>query len=481
MTTMLSTLLVMLVALLCAPLTPATADDPVAPPGCSAAAGTCVRIGYFLCPWGGPQCSNVVGHDLMVEWYRNRVATKLGGKLGGVPVYWVRATISGFFAADADEVYETVDRLFIGDAARNGTGQPLVDFVILPFGSLWDTAMQLMEKHRIPSVGALSPDSKLFQCGPTADIWNATQPGCTVPNTRRYKYAHGAPNPGEQYFQPWVGLLKLRKARSIAIVRTVVPFYQTIRAGLLTAAADNAIPIVYDELVLLNTEVTPAVLEHSTVQRVVAELQEVNADGLVLDTQDCVPWIEEMERRDWAPKSVAAVLCSDGSTPLVRLGHRLRYVVGSAQWAPEMKGADYSESADLQPWALFPHTVGGTSVGVSSPLQFQRLFRGLMNSSSIVPGYAEAAVLVPFTFLEGAISLAGSVHPELVQAELLEYYQPSFYGLITTNRTCSAVHTLRSLTLLQARSCTHALLSDQVALFFVLPVCSLIFLCVLRA
>ena len=95
-------------------------------------------------------------------------------------------------------------------------------------------------------------------------------------------------------------------------------------------------------------------------------------------------------------------------------------------------------------------------MGVSSPLQFQRLFRALLNSSSIVPGYAEAAVLVPFTFLEGAISLAGSVHPELVQAELLAYYQPSFYGLITTNRTW-AVHTL----LARSRACSRAVLIES--------------------
>ena len=413
---------------------PSPAPVPIPPPtNCSAAAGTCVRIGYFNCPWGGTVCTNFVGHDRMYEWYRERIATKLGGRLVGVPVQWVRATISGFIIATAPELYATVDRLFIGDAARNGTGQPLVDFVILPFGSLWDTAMQLLERHRIPSIGASSPDSKLFQCAPTADVWNVSQPGCTAPNTRRYKHAHVASAPGELYFQPWVGLLKLRKARSIAMVRTVMPFFQIVRAGMLTAAADNAIPIVYDELVLLNTAVTPAALEASTVRRVMSEVRAVQPDALIFITQDCVPWILEMERLDYTPKSVAAVLCSDGSGPLADLGDRLRYIVGSSQWLVEQGGADSQENAATQPWSLFPHTPGGPT----SPMQFQALFRTLMNSSTIVPGYAEATVFAGLTFLEGAITLAGTVDPAKVQVQLLTYYQPSFYGLITTNRQCA--------------------------------------------
>ena len=55
--TLLPTLLVLALLLL---LHAASAVDAQTEPpaNCSAAAGTCVRIGYFSCPWGGSLCSS---------------------------------------------------------------------------------------------------------------------------------------------------------------------------------------------------------------------------------------------------------------------------------------------------------------------------------------------------------------------------------------------------------------------------------------
>ena len=418
--------------------------NPVAPPGCSASNGTCVRIGYWSCPESDSRCSSTQGHDRMIQWFQDRLASS-GGAWHGVPVYWVEAVLSGFLVATPKEVLTVINATFIGLAAWNG-GQPLVDFAILPFGSLWEQGMALLERWRIPSIASQSPDSTLYQCAANETVWR-TQVGCSAPNTRRFQYAHGTTTPGENYFSPWIGLLKLRKAKSVAIVSTTLPFYSTVHAGIVAAATDNGIAIVYDR-VAENVPGTPdvaepyavasvaSVVDSRDVEAIVAELQtrHETLDGLAILAQDCVPFVRALAAANYSPQSIAALFCADATVPVTQLGPQLNYIVGSSQWDPGLSGTEWTENADLQPWALFPHIRGGATVGLTSPLRFQQLYRTLMNSTTAVPGDSEAATLVAYTMLEGAVSLAASVDPELVQAQLKGYYQPSFYGLLTTNR-----------------------------------------------
>lgn len=212
-----STLLLSLLLLLLCGASPGHAANPVAPANCSAAAGTCVRIGYWSCPWSDARCSTTLGHDRMIQWFQDHVASN-GGTWHGVPVFWLEAVLSGFFVATPEEVTATINSSFIGEAAWAG-GAPLVDYTILPFGSLWSQGMALLERWRIPSIASKSPDSGLYQCAANETLWRS-QDGCSAPNTRRFQYAHGTTSPGETYFTPWIGLLKLRKAKSVAIVHT---------------------------------------------------------------------------------------------------------------------------------------------------------------------------------------------------------------------------------------------------------------------
>jgi hypothetical protein len=397
------------------------ANNPVAPAGCSAAAGTCVRIGYFAC-LHADTCTATIGSNEMLAWYRQRTTVR---PLQGVPTYWVEAQQAGFFASNVVEINATISRVFIGP----NPSAPLIDYMLLPFGSVWDTGMYLLEQAKIPSITACSPAALLYQCGATAEAIK-TQLGCKEKNTRRFNYAHGLTNPGEQSLQPWIGQLKLRKAERIAIVRTSTLFYIGVRNGLVSAASDNHMAIVYDQLVPDNLP--------STAQKVFSDLvalpAEQQPDGLAIITQDCVPWIRAMKAAKYAPKSVAAILCSDGLLPFQTLGEDLNYIVGYAQWAAGLGGSDYTESADTQPWAMFPHIVNGTTVGEPSPLQFQALFQKLIGQPDAVPGYAEAGVLIAPNMLEAAMHIAKSVDPELVNAQLDVFYQTSYYGLITTNR-----------------------------------------------
>ena len=409
-------------------------SNPVAPVGCSARAGTCVRIGIWLCP-NPATCSSLPGHDRMIQWYKERVESRYNNRWAGVPIFWVELEIEGFFVSTPREIATKINESFIGPAAWAGTGGPLVDFTILPFGSLWDTGMPLLERWRIPSVGALSPDSRLFQCHANETIWR-TQEGCTAPNTRRFQYAHGTPNPGEQYFEPWIGMLKRQKAKSIALVRTTIPFYLGVHDGTVAVARDNQIAITYDTLALLTG--SPPAMQPETVSRIISEMQSLptEPDAVAFLTQDCIPWIRALRAANFAPKSVAAILCSDSSGPLESLKADLNYIVGSSQWAASLTGADYTETEATQPWALFPATQssGNGDEALTSPLLFQATYRDIMNSTTIVPGYADAGVLAAFEFLEGSVTLARSVDPELVQAQLKSFYQPSFYGLLSTNR-----------------------------------------------
>jgi hypothetical protein len=394
-------------------------SNPVAPAGCSAAAGTCVRIGYFACR-NPSTCTDVVAYNEMLAWYRARKTQLLG-----VPTYWVEAQQTGFFVSTTSEINATIARVFIG----KNSSAPLVDFVLLPFGSVWETGMYLLEKLKIPSVSGLSPSATLYQCGPT-DAAIQKQLGCKEKNSRRYFYAHCPSNPGEQYLQPWIGQLKLKKAQTVAVVRTTTPFYTAIRNGIMLTASDNHISIVYDHQVPDNL---PA-----TIDQVIANLtalpDDQQPDGLAIITQDCTPWIQAMKAADYAPKSVASILCSDGVNPIANLGADLNYIVGSSQWAPGLSGNDYTENGDLQAWALFPHVLNGTLNGETSPLQFQAFFQKLIGKPDAVPGYTEAGALVAPTMLEAAMTLANSVDPEKVNAELDVFYQTSYFGLLTANR-----------------------------------------------
>jgi hypothetical protein len=247
---------------------------------------------------------------------------------------------------------------------------------------------------------------------------------------RRFQYAFGLTNPGEQYFQPWIGLLKLKKAKHVAVVRTSTLLYSTVKDGVASALSDNNMILQFDGN-LTGTAPSAAVIATT-----LGQLQALDPvpDGVLLAAADCVPWIEAFAAADFAPKSVAGILCSDGATTVARLGDKLRYVVGSSQWATEMGGSDYNENLDTQPWALFPHVKNGKLFGESSPLQFQDLMRNLTGNPKFVPGYSEGAVLTSFSMLEGALYLANSTTHAAVMEQLRTYYQPSWYGLQTTDR-----------------------------------------------
>ena len=360
----------------------------------------------------------------MVDWYMDRINTQMGGQLIGLPVYFVIIPVTAT-SASAATIKAAVQASFVNVA----TNQKYVDFVILPWGSNWESSMPILEQFKIPAIAGNSPLGTLYQCG-SGRTWR-NQTGCTAPNTRRFQYAHGISNAGEQFFQPWVGLMKLKKAKTLAVVQTTVSLYQTIQAGVATAAEDYSLDLIYVKTAPL---VNSTLVDPDVLNSVVTDLIQKQPDGLVLATQNCVPWIQAFAQRDYAPKSLATVLCTDSAVAFDSLGSSLRYVVGSSQWHPGMNGNDYTENLDTQPWALFPHIENNKLVGATSPLQFQDLWRSLVRLNDSSPGYAEGAVLAPFEMLEGAIRLAGIADPEAVNKELQLFYQPSYFGLLSTNR-----------------------------------------------
>ena len=110
-----SSLLLLLLLLVCVGTQSSRADDDddlplaAAPPNCTAAAGSCVRVGYFSCPASDPKCAQVIAHDALQRWYRERIANKFDGRLAGAPVQWVKARLSGFFTFIAAEVFAAVN------------------------------------------------------------------------------------------------------------------------------------------------------------------------------------------------------------------------------------------------------------------------------------------------------------------------------------------------------------------------------------
>jgi len=399
------------------------ASYPVAPAGCSAAAGTCIRIGYYRCEHpSNPSICKIIGQNELADWYIQRVYNRLGGKFKGVPVYFVNVTMTTTAGSVAD--IPLVNSTFFEDGDIT---KPKVDFVIGPAGDrLVNAQAELFEPAGIPVIYGSSPVSSFYQCPATMEL-AANVAGCEGrPNARRFTYAHGLSTPGEGWFQPWVAQLRLQKAKSIGVVEQINPFYTTIREGMELAAADFNIPVTYT---------ASLTVENSTTMREAIEgLIEANPDGVLLSSLNCQPYIDLMYAHDYAPKSLAAVLCVDVEARLRELGDKLNYVCGAAQWSPDMKGNDYLENYDQQPWALFPHHKNGQPLGETSPMQFTALWRNVTNRPDATPGYAEATMLVGLSMLEGAIHLAPTVAPADVQHELMFYYQPSYFGLLSTDR-----------------------------------------------
>jgi hypothetical protein len=368
-------------------------------------------------------CTIVRNREPLHEWYRARIAAQ-GGTIHGVPVFWVEAVVSGDFLND-DEFNATVSQVFIGADAMAGRGLPLIDYFLQAPAPYSDVPWITLNEHRIPIIAGLDPDPSCYQC--MSDIWQ-TQPPCTAPNKRRFKYAHGYGFPSGSLFTPWVGLLQLAGARSLAMVGDAGTSprggYIYNARGVRLAAADARIPIVFESLY---------VPSRPTFDQALAIIDQILAlpvipDAIVLLTVICYPWIQAMQLRDAPFKSVAGILCVDNLTAQKKLGDSLKYISGGTHWNQNMLGLQYSEDSNLQPWAFFPHN----GVDVSSPQQFVSLYQSLTNGT--IPGPLEAHELLPFEILEGAIYLANSVDPEIVNQALNDYYQPSWAGLCANNR-----------------------------------------------
>jgi len=141
---------------------------------------------------------------------------------------------------------------------------------------------------------------------------------------------------------------------------------------------------------------------------------------VALLAQDCQPWLRAFAAADYAPKSLSTVSCVDTPAFATALGNKMAYVTGSAQWSTDLNGNDYVEDLDQTPWCLFPHARSGILFNDSSPMQFQALWQKLTKRSD-APGYAEGAVLIGLSMLEGAITMALSADPLLVNQQLQLY------------------------------------------------------------
>jgi hypothetical protein len=383
-----------------------------------------VRVGVFYCPAPSVVVCSVAHIDVIMAIWLRHVNSRQCGLLGvGTAVEFVARNLSGT-AATAEEIEEETRALIASG----------VDFVILPPGSLWGLAMQMLEAHTIPAIAPLSPNSNLYQC--------TAQSSCARANTRRFQYAHSISSPSEKYLQGWVGLLQLKRCGSLALVSTALQAYVTIVSGLSVAAADNHIPIVGRFLgleLVAGTNIVPI----ATVHTVIDELKRIDADAIVILASDCRPWIMRLQEVNYLPKSLATLLCTDSSAALQTLGDAINYIVGPAQvgghtqgtcrwttremmasdltmcaravwcvrvqWDSHLTGSAYTETNATTPWAMFldesndddlnaqddwsviegetddsiwstRSSVSGPSL--SSPLQFVQAYQEALNYSS---------------------------------------------------------------------------------------------------
>lgn len=275
-----------------------------------------------------------------MDIWRDHVNNNLCGLLGtGTAVEFVPRNLSGLAATSSEIRNHTRSML------REG-----IDFVILPPGSLWASAMVLLEAAGVPALAPLTPSSILYQCTGSAAV--SGQSNCVSANTRRFQYAHSVSSPAEQYLQGWIGLLQLKEATTIAVVSTALTSYPNIVSGLETAVSDYHMTII-GQFLNLPTLADSSSVATSVINEVVAELQELNADAVAILASDCRPWIQRLQEVNYLPKSLATLLCTDSQTAEATLGSSLNYIVGPAQWDSQLTGSEYTETNDTTPWGMF--------------------------------------------------------------------------------------------------------------------------------
>lgn len=471
---------------------PASAAKSLLGPQCAPSNAT-LRVGVFLCNSSSVLVCAVQGIDLLLDTWVRHVNERRCGLLGqGLAVQIVPRTLSSS-AANSSEILAATTSMLADDLQPDGSRDPTrkgVHAVMLPSGSTWTAAMELLEANSVPAVAALSPTSFLYQCsgpaGPAGTGWTSQQSSCRAANTRRFQFAHSIASPGEKYFLEWVGLLQLKGARTLSAVSTSLALYGTVIKGLSIAAADAHIEIVESFLSLPILPGSSSVAQN-IVDETVDKLKALNADAVVILASDCRPWIHRLKAVNYLPKSLATLLCTDSPAALAELGPALNYVVGPAQWDPHLSGAEYEETNSTTPWGMFlapeadetdtpsfsfgedgyalseaerflqsgadAATVAALDPAVvskwSSPLQFVNTYqRAFGRGASMLPGYDAASTLAALVMLEGALETADSGAVQVLSREtgalfvdrvavnraLQLHYSPSFFGLLSTDR-----------------------------------------------
>jgi hypothetical protein len=406
------------------------------------------RVGVFTCPSSNLLVCAIPRLDLLIGFWAKHVNQQRCGLLGNrYAVHLVVRPLSSS-AANASEILAATNSMLSDDTQPDMSHDPTkkgVHAVMLPSGSNWANAMNVLEAHKIPAVAPLTPNSFLYQCAGPPSV--ANQPNCVTANTRRYQFAHSISSPGDKYLLEWIGLLQLAGAKTMIAVATALPLYQTVFRGLSVAASDAHMSIVgtYLNLPLLPGSNSVAA---STVNSVVDSLVSINADAVAIMASDCRPWIHRLRAVNYLPKSLATILCTDSAAALAELGDDLNYVVGPAQWDPHLTGVEYEESNVTTPWGMFPIPQSALAVQTAedalslsttgdtfstSPWQFVSAYQATLNTTNL-PGYDSASILAALSMLEGAIESAGAVDGPSVNRALQLYFSPSFFGLLTTDR-----------------------------------------------
>jgi len=384
----------------------------------AAAAAAPIRVGVFECVAPSPTACFVPRVDVLHGMWFDAVNAR-GGLLGR-PVQQVVAHISASSVANETEMEQ---------AAQHLLQQP-VDFVIWPVGNhFWPRGMALLEAQRVPAIAAGSVYSSLYRC----DQRNRGEVGCLQATSfrRRFEFVHSPSNVDEYYLREWVGLLRVKRATTLAVLRVVNVFYDAIEESLGQMAADYRLALVYSALVPsqgVNVDASTALV-------FTAALQTVAADGVVLLVIDCSPWLDAMRALDYMPPALISLNCIDNAAARPLLERN--FVAGAVQWDARLEGSDFREQA-TDAWAHYAPTSSSSSSSssnhprIGSPALFAQDWRRHYNSSG-TPGYTYAFTLGGLEMLEAAVVLANTTDGARVNEQLRTLAQPSFYGMLQTN------------------------------------------------
>eukprot|EP01122_Echinamoeba_exundans_P012366 TRINITY_DN5144_c0_g1_i1.p1 TRINITY_DN5144_c0_g1~~TRINITY_DN5144_c0_g1_i1.p1 ORF type:complete len:879 (+),score=148.47 TRINITY_DN5144_c0_g1_i1:108-2744(+) len=325
-----------------------------------------------------------------------------GGLLIGNTSYLVNLTLVNVGVA-ATQIAATVEPWARGDFGP-------VDIFFAPFGTAsTNVTAQVMHRYERLMIAPSSGATENFRCQATT---SAHYP-CTIVGARRFPYMWGIPSPSDVNWFGSMTLLRLKGAKTIAILLESNSHSATVYRGALTAAKANKIQVVkVYNIANFNS--------NSSYVDVVQDLKEIQPD-IVLNANSalggCVNALNTMNSFNYFPKAYLGGFCISNPQSKPILTDKARFVIEWVQWVPGVAGPLYEDSLH------FPPTENATSSS-----KFVQAFNEL---HGVDPTFAASNAFAAAEVFQAALLKGKSLDPTILKSSIDQISVTTFQGPVT--------------------------------------------------